>query len=83
MRTINIDKSAQKELERVDATTRQRLIVGIAGLLHEPPQGDIKPLSGALQGSTRLRIGSWRIIYEMTEEAINILDISPRGDAYK
>ena len=83
MKVINIDKSAQKEIERVDATMRQRLIVGIAGLVKEPPQGNIKPLTGALQGFSRLRIGGWRITYEITETAVNILNISPRGSAYK
>jgi mRNA interferase RelE/StbE len=83
LKRINFEKSAEKELKRIDLPTRRRIIDGIAGLLKEPPQGDIKQLKGNLGGLNRLRVGSWRIIYEATAETINILMISPRGGAYK
>jgi mRNA-degrading endonuclease RelE of RelBE toxin-antitoxin system len=83
MKKLNVDKSAQKELGRVDAATRRRIIGGIAGLLKAPPQGDIKPLKGPLRGLSRLRVGGWRITYEATDEAVNIFEIAPRGGAYK
>ena len=63
--------------------TRNKILGGIAGLLQEPPRGDIKQLKGELRGLNRLRIGTWRITYETTKETINILEISPRGGAYK
>jgi len=83
VKIINLDKIAKKELERIDVSMRRRVIDGIAGLLKEPPQGDIKQLKGALGGLRRLRVGNWRIIYEVTAETIDILSISPRGGAYK
>ena len=83
MKQLNIDKSAQKELDRIDKPTRKRIINGILGLLQEPPQGDIKPLKGTLYGFSRLRVGSWRITYEVTAQTVDILSISPRGGAYK
>jgi len=82
LKKINFDKAAEKELKRVDLPTRRRIISGITGLLNEPPLGDIKQLKGKLDGLNRLRVGSWRIIYEVTVETINILTISPRGGAY-
>jgi mRNA interferase RelE/StbE len=83
LKNINFDKVAEKELKRIDPPTRRRIVDGIAGLLKKPPQGDIKQLKGNLGGLSRLRVGSWRIIYETTAETINILMISPRGGAYK
>jgi len=83
MKKLNLDKSAEKELKRIDKPTQGRIIDGIAGLLQEPPQGDIKPLKGALRGLNRLRVGNWRITYEVTAETVDILSISPRGGAYK
>ena len=83
MKSIKFDKNAQKEINKIDLPTRRRIVNGIAGLVKEPPQGDIKQLKGKLDGFNRLRVGSWRIIYEITEETINILIISPRGGAYK
>ena len=55
---INIDKAAQKELNRVDNATRTRIVHGIVGLTKEPPIGDIKSLKGELQGLNRLRVGN-------------------------
>lgn len=83
MKKLNIDKAAQKELARIDATMRKRIVNGISGLLQEPPKGSIKQLHGALHGLNRLRIGNWRITYAATDEAINVVQIAPRGGAYK
>ncbi len=83
MKILNIDKSAAKEIERLDTPTRKRIIAGISGLIEEPPQGNIKSLKGQLKGLNRLRIGNWRIIYQETEKTIDVLSISSRGDAYK
>lgn len=35
------------------------------------------------QGIRRLRAGDWRILFRITDEAIHILAIGPRGDIYK
>jgi len=83
MKKLTIDKAPQKELEKVDAVMRRRIIDGITGLLQEPPRGDIKQLKGALHGLFRLRVGSWRITYEVTDEAVSVVQISPRGGAYR
>jgi mRNA-degrading endonuclease RelE of RelBE toxin-antitoxin system len=83
VKQLNIDKSAQKQLDRTDGITRRRIADGILGLFENPPKGDIKSLSSTLQGLMRLRIGSWRITYEVTKDTINILAITPRGGAYK
>jgi len=83
MKKLIIGKAPQKELEKTDAMMRRRIIDGIAGLLKEPPKGDVKPLRGALHGLFRLRVGAWRITYKVTDEAIHVVQISPRGGAYK
>ena len=83
MKTPNISKSAEKALDKMDFQTKTRILGGIMGLFVEPPQGDIKSLKGQLAGLYRLRVGSWRIVYEITENAINIIDVTPRGGAYK
>lgn len=35
------------------------------------------------EGARRIRSGDWRIIFRVTEDAIRILAIGPRGDVYK
>ena len=83
MKKLNIDKDAQKELDRIDAVTRRRIIKGITGLLQEPPLGDIKPLHGYSDGRHRIRIGKYRVIFYYSDENLNIIDIGSRGDIYK
>jgi mRNA interferase RelE/StbE len=44
---------------------------------------DVKKLKG-LEDTFRIRIGGWRIIYELhrKESVVVVLDITPRGGAY-
>jgi hypothetical protein len=42
-------------------------------------QGQIKPLDGELAGRYRLRIGDWRVIFAVEDDAVMIGGILPRG----
>ena len=52
---------------------------GYSGLI----EGDIKPLKGYEDGSMRLRVGAWRVIYLADGGELYIIDIGNRGDIYK
>ena len=84
---IRYSKAAIKAINSMDKTTKQRIRAGILGLTQKPPQGDIKPMQGYLDGRHRLRVGKYRIIYkytlEMQLEILHIIDIGSRGDIYK
>ena len=72
-------KQAVKAISRMDKPTKQRLRQGIEDI----PKGDIKPLKGS-DGSFRLRIGNWRIIFSYIDKSkILIEKIAPRGQVYK
>jgi mRNA interferase RelE/StbE len=75
---IIFSKSAIKAIERMDAYTKKRIQQGIYNL----PTGDVKKLQG-YSAAFRLRIGDWRILFEMLPGEIRINDVLPRGDAYK
>jgi mRNA interferase RelE/StbE len=77
---FDFSHSAIKTLQGLDSTTAGRIIKGIMGL---PAKGQIKPLEGELSGNFRLRIGDWRITYAITENVIQIKEITPRGGAYR
>lgn len=77
MRLI-ITKTAEKSIKRLDKPTRQRVIDGIYKL----PYGDIKKLTGHTN-TFRLRIGDFRVIYFSDGYTITIVDVLPRGEAYK
>ncbi|MGN0605826.1 MAG: type II toxin-antitoxin system RelE/ParE family toxin [Oscillospiraceae bacterium] len=74
---IKLSKSFQKSFKTLDKPTKQRVKNSIEKL----PLGDIKRLQG-YSAMYRLRIGNYRVIFEMNNDIIYIKDILPRGQAY-
>ena len=77
---FDFSNDAMKAIGNLDANTAGRIIKGIMKL---PNKGNIKALEGEHAGRLRLRIGDWRILYVIDNNAVMIDDILPRGDAYK
>jgi mRNA interferase RelE/StbE len=76
---IELSKEATKVLNRMDKTTRIRLVSAIYKL----PDGDIVSLKGR-ENTYRLRIGDWRVVYSFkSTDKILISKIASRGDVYK
>lgn len=76
---IEIEKAAQKFLEKQDKNQRLRLYKAIYKL---PDGADIKKLAGL--DLYRLRVGNYRIIYTIENEIrlITIENIDNRGQVY-
>ena len=83
--TLLIKKQAKKTLQSVPQPDRTRITEKIVLLGNDPdnPSLDIKKLQG--EPYFRLRVGSWRIIFDRDDEVkiISLEKIKPRGDAYK
>ena len=77
MYEIELSRKAAKFYQKADATIVRRL--------NAANHNNIKPLSGELQGSFRLRVGNIRIIYSIddTIKIVYIEVIGFRGDVYK
>lgn len=76
---IRYAKAAIKAINSMDRPTKQRVYEAI----HKLPEGDIKVLQG-LDGSFRLRVGNWRILFSRPEKDIIFIEkVGPRGDVYK
>jgi mRNA-degrading endonuclease RelE of RelBE toxin-antitoxin system len=71
----------QKYLDRLNVPDKSRLEKALAGLEDEPPKGDIKPLTGQ-PGTFRARIGGFRLLFRVTDNAIYVTHIDPRGQVY-
>ncbi len=85
MYKVTIRKQAQKKLASL--TEKQRITISEAvrflGLNPDDERLDIKKLVG--RSGYRVRVGSWRIIYERNDylRIISIEKIGARGDIYK
>lgn len=78
MSNIIYTKSAKKNIKSLDAHIKDRIKIGIEKI----PLGDIKKLQG-YSNLYRLRIGDYRVIYQVQDEMIIIDAVLPRGEAYK
>lgn len=81
--SLRIKASAVKALRRIPKAERVRLIEAIDRLPAEPAAGGV--LKGEFQGLRRLRVGSYRIIYEIDEGELTILvvRVGHRKDVYR
>jgi len=71
-------KKAMKNIKSLDIRVKDRVKEGIEKI----PFGDIKKLQG-YSNLYRLRIGDYRVIYEIWDDEIIIDAVLPRGEAYK
>jgi len=72
--SVRIKRSALKDLSRISKSERLRLVVAIDGLAQNPYRGSA--LKGELTGLRRIRVGSYRVIYEIREHEFIILVVS-------
>ena len=81
--SVQIKRSAVKELSRVTRADRPRIVAAIDDLANNPYRGSA--LKGELTGLRRIRIGSYRVIYEVREVELIILVVSAghRKDVYR
>jgi mRNA interferase RelE/StbE len=81
--SVRIKRSAVRALRRIDADDRARLVAAIDRLAEEPHAGGL--LKGEFSGLRRLRVGSYRIVYEAIDEALTVLvvRVAHRRDAYR
>ncbi len=84
---IEYSRKAAKYISGLDRPTKQRIKTAIEGLTETPPKGDIKSLQGYKDGRKRLRVGKYRIIYNILPnggvEVLYIINVDSRGDIYK
>jgi len=81
--SIEIKRSATKELKRIAANDQERIIDRIRSLSNDPRPSGTKKLSG--EEKYRIRQGDYRILYQIDDETITVVvvRIGHRRDAYR
>lgn len=80
MKTLLSPKAA-KYLQHLREPTKGRIIAALKKLEQEPPQGDIKAMTGKI--GYRLRVGGYRLLFGIKDDTIVVTDIGLRGQVYK
>ena len=84
MYDLFLEARAERDLKRLDASLRTRILGAVRALAVNPrPPGARK-----LRGSTndwRIRVGDYRVIYEIVDWArqVRVMIIRHRGEAYR
>lgn len=80
---MRIKRGAARQLARLPRDARQRLVAAIDNLADEPLAGAL--LKGGSRGSRRLRVGHYRIVYEVLDDELVVLVIrvARRREAYR
>lgn len=80
---VILPNSVQKELERLPQQTASRILEALDGLQINPRPSGCKKLQGIK--AWRVRIGDYRIIYEIHDKVLRVIVISigHRSDVYR
>lgn len=81
---IEFAKSVRKELLRLQPAMAKRIDDAIVKLSENPFPPGARKMEGA-EGAHRIRVGDFRIIYEVKESVliVLILKVGPRKDIYR
>jgi len=73
---VEFTKSAQKELSKLPIEVSIRIAKAILKLSENPRIGSVRPMVGV--SSWRLRVGDYRVIYDISDNTFTILIIRVR-----
>jgi len=81
--SLQIKSSAAKALARIPKKDRIRLIESIDRLRSEPNAGGV--LKGEFSGLRRLRVGNYRVVYEVVDDQllVYVIRVAHRGQVYR
>lgn len=81
--SIRIKRSAERELARIAKPQRRRIIDAIDRLADQPDAGS--RLKGSLRGLRRIRVGDYRVLYEVLDGELIVLvvRVAHRREAYR
>jgi mRNA interferase RelE/StbE len=73
---VVVERNAEKDLDRLDAVIRRRVITAIRALSDQPRPPGCRKLVGGTD-DWRIRVGDYRILYEITEiaDAIRVVRV--------
>lgn len=82
--SIEVSRSAEKQLTRLTKDDRQRVVEAIVSLPEDPHPRGARKLSG-YDDVFRIRVGRYRILYSISdaELVIIVLKIGHREDVYR
>ena len=85
MFSVVLSRTAANKLRKMDRGVAFRLLKRLKRLAEQMPEASLEPLKGDWKGSYKLRVGDYRIIFQVDWENQQIVveDIDHRSRIYK
>jgi mRNA interferase RelE/StbE len=84
MYQVFVERTAEKDLERLSSSARPKIVAAIKSLGETPRPPGCRKLVGA-QNDWRIRVGDYRVVYEIADaiRIVRINRIRHRKDVYR
>ncbi|MEI7892971.1 MAG: type II toxin-antitoxin system RelE/ParE family toxin [Myxococcales bacterium] len=82
VRRVVLKPRAERDISDLPIETATRVCNALRRLA-EANLGDVKKLQGVDPPEYRLRIGDYRVRFQLTADAIEVLRVLPRGGVYR
>lgn len=81
---VEFTTAAARELRKLDAGIRRRILSGIAELAQDPRPAGCKKLAGE-SNAWRIRIGDYRVLYDVVDDVlvVTVVRVAHRREVYK
>lgn len=81
---VEFTTGAAKEIRKLDAGVRRRILSSVAALAEDPRPAGCKKLVGE-QNAWRVRIADYRVLYEIHDEVltVTVVRVAHRREVYK
>ncbi len=79
---IELRKSAVRDLDKINSKDKKRILNSINSLKNFPQTSNIKHLV-ASDTAYRMRVGNYRVLFDLINNTVFIARILQRKDAYK
>ncbi len=85
MHSLRFSSKAARELSSCPKDLGEALLRAIEGLALDPRPPGAKKLSSGLAGAWRIRVRSWRVIYDIfdKDKVVLVAKIGPRKSIYR
>jgi mRNA interferase RelE/StbE len=75
-------EEAKADVRTLDRPTTMRLFEGVLRFARTG-SGDVTALHGEMAGAFRLRLGDYRVLFTLQENAMRIFGVRHRSEAYR
>lgn len=78
-------RRVEKAIADLPSIAKERVLKAIQNLREEPRPEGVKKLGGKLSGSWRIRVGVYRVLYDIhdADKVVVITDVGLRRDVYR